>query len=207
MASADLSPDLLFLLHLARFPGLISRHCWLSGEGDIKKACPHSFYHRPSRRPGLHLEGHLAQCTAVLHVPWWQWTSYLLMAEWPLGARKGRSSEDTDPQIHPQTLGRRCWRRGVLKDSCRPGMAVGLTCVLPNLSTCYAARGQGFPDTHPGPGEERVGGKQRSLHGREGGKGSRQSVRLRATQLHPWCTVSWHFSGAWHRVWHTAVAQ
>lgn len=96
------------------------------------------------------------------------------MAEWPLDAHKGRSSEDTDPQIHPQTLGRRRWSRGALKESRRPGMAVGLTCVLPTLSACYAARGQGFPDTHPGPGDERVGGKPQSLRGREGGKGGRQ---------------------------------
>lgn len=43
-----------------------------------------------------------------------------------------------------------------------------------NSKCLYAARGHGFPDSHPGPGEERVGGKQQSLRGREGGKGGRQ---------------------------------
>lgn len=38
VASADPTSDFLFLLHLAQFPATVSRHCWLSGEGDTEVA-------------------------------------------------------------------------------------------------------------------------------------------------------------------------
>lgn len=85
-------------------------------------------------------------------------------------------------------------------------MAVGLTCVLSTLTASMQHGAKGFLTPTRAQGKSAwEANSSLCVAGREGRAAG--SVRLRAACLRPRGTVSWHFSGAWHRVWHVAAAR
>lgn len=83
---------------------------------------------------------------------------------------------------------------------------MGLTCVLPTLNASMQHGATGFLTPTRAQGKSAwEANSSLCVAGRAGRAAG--SVRLRATRLHPRGTVSWHFSGAWHKVRHAAAAR